>query len=58
MTDRVIMVVKPVIHGLDGYMDKVEKLSSLLSEAMSVYDELKDVELEVGYEVEQPTLNS
>lgn len=58
MTDKPIVIVRPRIDGLDEYMAKAEELSSLLSEAMRVYGEMKDAVFEVGYEVTSPTLNS
>jgi len=58
MADKVIMTIKPVVRGLDDYMSKVERLSSLLSESIRIYDELKDAEFVVDYEVVSPTLKS
>ena len=58
MTHKPIAVVEPRIDGLDEYMAKVERLSSLLSEAINLHDELKNETFEVGYEVSMPTLNS
>lgn len=58
MTKKPIAVIKPRIDGLNEYMAKAERLSSLLSEAVGLHDELKGAVFEVGYEVSMPTLNS
>ena len=58
MNRKPICVVMPRFENLDEYMARAEKLSSLLSEADRLYGELKDMQLEVGYEVFMPTSNS
>ena len=58
MADNVIMTIKPIVNGFDDYMSKVRRLSSLLSESVRIYDEIKDAEFVVDYEIESPTLKS